>query len=160
MARNIEDIFGIGEDNNKSLIGKVYYESEKDYSKYKCFYIGWEFAKEDILFNEVNRRNIGIKDLDKFRKEYVEKGAVGVIYFPQVNNYKFKMPYDTVVQWTYGISNEDAEKALMEKIDIYEKHMISLHNRIKEIRTLGEEDPLFELYGLPSLPSTTNCSRR
>ena len=158
MENKIENVYGTNINNGQELIGKVYHETEKSA---KGFYIGWEFTLDDIVARDVNQRALQIYDLYAFRRAYTENNATGVIYFPQTNTHQFKTINDTVIYWEYGMTEEDAEKALNAEIQKYTDRKNMVISRISEIiDLLDDADPLLELYDVPTLKRKSKHSTR
>ena len=158
MIDNIESIYANNLDDKQILLGKSYIENEK---LSKVFYVGWEFDLDDILSKDTNRNALRITDKNAFKRLYYENNAVGIIYFPQLNTYKFKNINDVVVRWEYGMSNEDVNKLLDEKVQEYINNKKKRVSRISEIIDLLEDDdPLLELFDVPTLSRKQKHSTR
>lgn len=158
MNENIENIYANVSQDKQILIGKVY--KENGYLV-KGFYIGWEFDLDDILSKETNRKALKIDDKNTFKRLYYENNAVGIIYFPELNTYQFKNINDVVVRWEYGMNNEDVDKRLNEEIQKYMDNRKNKVSRISEILDLLEdEDPLLELFDVPTLSRKQKHSMR
>ncbi len=76
----------------------------------KKVYLGIQLSLNDVLDNAVNANVLHVTDLEAFEETYNELNAVGVVLFPQINDYVFLTADDVVLPW----SGNDRDSALLE----------------------------------------------
>ena len=147
------------DDNNQEhVLGvRIYTYNEGVIYRPHEIYVGYEFTLEDILYNEINRNGIGVKNLADFLRRYESSGATGIIFFPQTNSYGFLESGDSVINWE---SNLNIEDTLREAAASYTPTTKDVSSVSTVLEYLEPDDAMLELFDVPVTPGISGHSSR